>query len=453
MAYLFRSRGKDGKLHGPWRFRIVSYDGRRKTFTGVNSKERTLELAQAEELKVKRIAAGLEAPPTGARRHRARPFAEVRAEYIQWGRSQGGRGGRAWSRVHAANRQAALDWWQKELGLDVLGDLDGALPRVEEALRKFQTDHTNKTVALRAEALRSFCRWGVQRGYLEADPLTGLAPFNTTPQMIRRAMTDAEITKLLAAAPEHRRLLYEVALCTGLRAGELRSLTSDDLDAEGRGLVLHAEWTKARKPGFQPLPATLVGRLQAFIKAGTAAALYRAAARRKGSTTQVPENPLLYVGSHAARDLQADLAAAGISKNAPGGKLDFHSLRTAFISRVIESGASIKEAMSLARHSSPNLTLNVYGRAREGRLAEIAEHVGAGILTDETDSESPKAAQLRATGTESACPTSAYGEVAIGQLPEATDCFSIAPLRSQIEEKDFLCLPGPRSASWPMIRR
>ena len=72
-----------------------------------------------------------------------------------------------------------------------------------------------------------------------------------------------------------------------------------------------------------------------------------------------------------------DLAAAGISKTAPGGKLDFHALRVTYVSLVLEAGASVKEAQSLARHSNPDLTLNVYGRARYERLAEVTESVGA----------------------------------------------------------------------------
>ena len=454
MAFVFRTFDrKTGKAHPKWKYRIVDWDGRRKTATGSTSEGETKRMALQAEARAARIRAGLEAAPTSSHKHRHRPFDEVKGEYLAWGGAQGGKHGRPWCSVHANTRERALTWWKERLGLETLIDLDGVLPRVEEALRELQVNHAGKTLQNTVEALKSFCRWAVQRGYLQADPLTGLAPFNTTPETIRRAMTADEVRALLKVAPNHRRLLYEVALTTGLRKNELRWLSVDDLDVDGCGLRLHSQWTKNRKPGFQALPAALVERLKAFIESGRAADLYRVSLRRKGSTMQVPENPLLFVGTHAARELDADLAAAGISKDAPGGKLDFHALCVSFISRVIESGASVKEAMSLARHSSPNLTLNVYGRTREARLGEIVEHVGGGILPDETGCESPTTAQLRATGTESACPTGAYGEVAAGQLPEATDCFSIAPLRSQIEEKDFLCLPGPRSASWPMIRR
>ena len=52
---------------------------------------------------------------------------------------------------------------------------------------------------------------------------------------------------------------------------------------------------------------------------------------------------------------------------------------TAFIF-VIESGATVKEAQSLARHTTPEMTMNVYGRVREEQLAaavdKIAERLG-----------------------------------------------------------------------------
>ena len=75
-----------------------------------------------------------------------------------------------------------------------------------------------------------------------------------------------------------------------------------------------------------------------------------------------------------------DLAAAGIPKVTAEGKIDFHALRTAYTTFVFEAGASVKEAQSLARHSTPDLTLNVYARSRSVRLTEIATAVGDRFL-------------------------------------------------------------------------
>ena len=160
----------------------------------------------------------------------------------------------------------------------------------------------------------------------------------------------------------------------------MQSLSINDLDLEENGLHLDASWTKNRKKGFQPLAIDLVHRLSDFALSGEPARLYAKFYRRKGTKLTAPDNPLLYVPSHTARDLDKDLKAAGIPKETADGKLDFHACRLAYINFVLESGASVKEAQALARHSTPELTMNVYGRTRKERLSETAEKVAANVL-------------------------------------------------------------------------
>jgi len=57
-----------------------------------------------------------------------------------------------------------------------------------------------------------------------------------------------------------------------------------------------------------------------------------------------------------------------------------HVIRKAYINLVIENGVTVKEAQALARHASPELTMNVYGHAREDRLADAVERVAEVIL-------------------------------------------------------------------------
>ena len=80
--------------------------------------------------------------------------------------------------------------------------------------------------------------------------------------------------------------------------------------------------------------------------------------------------------THPAREFDEDLRLAGIPKHTDQGKLDFHACRVAYVSWVVEAGATVKEAQSLARHATPELTVNGYARARSERLAEVAERVG-----------------------------------------------------------------------------
>jgi len=70
------------------------------------------------------------------------------------------------------------------------------------------------------------------------------------------------------------------------------------------------------------------------------------------------------------------LRPPGIPKLTDEGKFDFHAARTAYITFLLESGATVKEAQTLARHSTPTLTMNTYARTRDSRLIEVTEAIG-----------------------------------------------------------------------------
>ncbi len=85
-------------------------------------------------------------------------------------------------------------------------------------------------------------------------------------------------------------------------------------------------------------------------------------------------------------------------RDAAGRVADFHALRHTYVSRLVQSGASVKVAQELARHSTPTLTL--------GRYA----HIG---LVDQTkaldalptiDDSAPARQTAVATGTDDAAP-------------------------------------------------
>ena len=166
-----------------------------------------------------------------------------------------------------------------------------------------------------------------------------------------------------------------MALVSGLRANELRSLCVKHLDTERGGIILDAlfteskkdaSFTKSRKGGFQPLPSWIVDKLSAM------------------AAEKEPNDTLLQVPLHPHRPFQHDLKRAGIPKWAPGGKLDFHALRTGFTTLVFEAGANPKEAQKLARHATPELTMRIYARARDPRLAELVNTVGDVINPERT---------------------------------------------------------------------
>ena len=111
--------------------------------------------------------------------------------------------------------------------------------------------------------------------------------------------------------------------------------------------------------------------------------MYKKHYNRADAKMTAPSQPLLYVPTHTARDLDIDLKAAGIPKHTPEGKLDFHACRVAYINLLIESHVTVKEAQELARHASPELTMNVYGRARQDRLSNAVEEMASTLEADE----------------------------------------------------------------------
>jgi hypothetical protein len=87
-----------------------------------------------------------------------------------------------------------------------------------------------------------------------------------------------------------------------------------------------------------------------------------------------------------------------------------------------KSGATLKEAMQLARHSDPKLTMARYGRAQIHDLAGKVEQLPS--LQNGTPSET-NAQRLRATGTD-------------GPIAEA-EAFSCSPVaQTSATERDSL---------------
>ncbi len=372
MAGIRQTEDTNGEPHEKYRFWFIDYTGKRRWGTGTDKPKETLRIAQRLEGEHRLIRLGDRPVPND--RARRRQYEDVVAEYMEWGTAQGGRGGHPWASEHVRSRKRHLKWWGEQLGLKTLSDLLGCLPRVEQALRDLESENplrkakkrSRKTLANYAEALAAFCDWCVEREYLQNDPLKRLKRFDTTPQVKRRAMTEGEIERLLKIATPGNRLLYEIALASGLRAGELKRLTVGHLDGEQGGVHLEAAWTKNRKAGFQPIDPSLLARLAEFCK------------------DKKKTEPLIVVTTQPARTLQADLKRAGIAIDSADGMLDFHSLRTTFGTLVVESGANVKEAQTLMRHSTPQLTMNTYARTRNDRLHGLAAAVGDRVSSRET---------------------------------------------------------------------
>ena len=230
------------------------------------------------------------------------------------------------------------------------------------------------------DAVKSFTRWLVENGRLAANPLLRLKGGNTRldPRHRRGELTATEVSALVRTAAasttayrglsgSDRAMLYRVALGTGFRRAELAALTPAcfRLDADQPVVHLSAGRTKNRQAAALPVPSDLAAVLRTYLDG------------------RDPKRPI-WSGGWATRSadmIRRDLHAADIAytvESTDGTEYrDFHSLRATYISNVIRAGATIKEAMTLARHSDPKLTAGRYARAQLRDLGVIADRLAA----------------------------------------------------------------------------
>ncbi len=369
--------------HGKWRAVINDHKGRRKTYTFGTNRQLAQKQAVLLEARERETKNGIRPVPVETD---MRPIWSVVEEYFEWGAAQGGKRGMPWIPTHCATKRRHLLEWKEALKLEHLTDLYGILPKVEAYTRVLMTGGKSGTsVSIRVGSLRSFILWCKKRKFLTENPIEEIAKFDTTPINIRRAMSKDEIKLLLEGCAPHRRLLYEVAACSGLRENELRQLTPRHLDRDNCAIVIERKWDKGRKDRLQYVPQELMRRLVEFVDSGRVRTLYEKALIQQGTRAKlkdVPDNALLYVLRNSAERLKADLKAVGIPVKTEAGKLDFHALRTAYINLVIETGADLKTAQTMARHATPELTMNVYGRSRDVACRAATEAVGNMIYAD-----------------------------------------------------------------------
>ena len=166
---------------------------------------------------------------------------------------------------------------------------------------------------------------------------------------------------------QERELVYKLAVTTGLRKNELASLTVGqlDIDADFPHVRLNAADEKNRQGNSIPLRRDVADELREWLAsssgcgAGSANVL---AFRRDATPIKRPAStPLLNIPDAFCKILDRDLKAAGIPKRDDRGRtIDVHALRHTFGTMLSMAGVAPRVAQAAMRHSSIDLTMNVY---------------------------------------------------------------------------------------------
>lgn len=224
----------------------------------------------------------------------------------------------------------------------------------------------SKRVQLMTTALRSFLRFARYRGDLSTD-LAACVPSvaNWSQSTLPRALPPGQAELLLASC--NRRTAVGRRDCAillllarlGLRAGEVTTLTLEDLDW-GAGLI-----TVQGKGGRRtqiPLPQEVGEAIANYLRNGRPRAASRCVFLRGRAPARSFRGPQA-IGSvvkHA-------LARAGIDSPRKGA----HQFRHSLASQMLRQGASLAEIGEVLRHRSPQTTA-VYAKVDLTSLATLA---------------------------------------------------------------------------------
>ena len=138
MASVFKTKDRNGKPHGVWRFKYKDHTGKWVYGTGWPDKKKTVQHALAVEAEHRAIYKGEKEIPAAWLKNRNKPVAEVIADYLDWGNSCGGRNGRPWDKQNATLKAKYLTWWAQKLNVKVLTGID--VLEVEKALQELREE-------------------------------------------------------------------------------------------------------------------------------------------------------------------------------------------------------------------------------------------------------------------------------------------------------------------------
>jgi integrase len=377
-----------------WYYRYVDAEGVKREEKGCTDKRATEELAREAELQTARRRAGLvDTKAEKYRDHEARPLSEHLDAFEAALLARGGtvKHARLYSerarRVVALARGVRLDLIDLpqqstreqrgkahealavSLGDASLSDLSpsriqGALATLKNAGRSLQTCNHHRS------AIRAFARWARDDGRMRDDPLNGVTGYNAKEDRRhdRRTLSVDDLRRLIARAQDGRTyremsgparsLCYRLAVATGLRYSEIKSITpaSLDLDSPSPTATVAAGYTKNGEPATLPLPSDVAADLAGFVA---------------GMPSEAPVFPLPEKGADMVK---IDLETAGIPyRDGAGLVFDFHALRCQCATLADQAGVSPRIVQKLMRHS----TLELTGRYTRPRMFDMESAASA----------------------------------------------------------------------------
>lgn len=257
------------------------------------------------------------------------------------------------------------------------------------------------------QAIKQFCRWMVRDGRADKSPVEHLSAENvrTDRRHDRRPFETDELRYLIADAQKSgprygvagpdRAMLYRVAVETGLRANELKSVRWTDihLNADQPTITVRAAYSKRRRNDTLPLTAgtaLLLGSYREQCGGKNDDHVFRmphscnVARMLRGDMDAARTVWIDDADSESERERRQDSSFLSYVDGA-GRYADFHALRHTFITNLTKAGIAPKLAQDLARHSDFNLTFSRYSHTLLADQAEAVKSLPDLSIDDDQD--------------------------------------------------------------------
>ena len=207
-------------------------------------------------------------------------------------------------------------------------------------------------------------------------------------------------------------MVYKLAVTTGLRKSELASLTVGQLDLDDAfpHVRLNAADEKNRQGNSIPLRHEVADELREWLANTGAGSRNVLSIFGRGDSTDPATTKLFNVPDDLSKVFERDRAVAGIAKSDDRGRtVDVHALRHTFGTMLSMAGVSPRVAQAAMRHSSIDLTMNVY---TDPRLLDVQGAIES-LPQISTTTEPNDNRQRMAAGAENFSPSAVAVLVAV----------------------------------------
>ena len=271
-------------------------------------------------------------------------------------------------RAYSADIAQLLDFLESEKIGTSPGDIDSrTMRRYLARLQKLGT--SKRSVARKLSSLRSFFKYLLRKGLIEADPTTGLPSprlEKRLPKFLRAEQIEALMQKPDVSKPIGMRdaAILEALYASGMRVSELTGLDVEDLDiSEGEAKVLG----KGSKERIALLGRAACEALASYLSFGRPKLL--------PGTEDGPREQALFLNRYGGR-LSVEHVRHRVNKYfgqvSDEMKISPHALRHSFATHMLENGADLRSIQELLGHASISTT-QIYTHVSRERLKQVYE--------------------------------------------------------------------------------